>query len=155
MRQGNVAHARQTTAQPTAAGTPETEPKTLTRRDVEEALGISTASVRRLEGKSLHPTKGEDGIVRFDPDEVAAVVAARTRSSAVKLRSSADGELAAEAFTRFSKGLGVREVVIDLRQPPEVIQALYRQWREAGGLWISTGALSKIRKSIAARSSAG
>lgn len=54
------------------------------------------------------------------------------------------------AFMRFSKGLTPREVVIELRQPPDVIQTLHRQWREAGGLWLPRTFMATIRKSIAA-----
>lgn len=151
MRQTKAAQARQTTVQPAAAGTPASGPKLLKRRDVEEALGICTTSVRRLDGNTLHPTKGEDGMVRYDPDEVAAVVAARLGSPASRSAKKAEGDLAAEAFDLLSQGVGFREAVTKLREPPRVVRALYGQWRDDGDLWVPHAALVEIRAGIVAR----
>ncbi|MBI2894427.1 MAG: hypothetical protein HYY06_12825 [Deltaproteobacteria bacterium] len=107
--------------------------------------------MRRLEGKKLHPSRGTGGVRLFDPEEVTAVAEERTSPSAAKPRRSADGDVAAEAFARFNRGLGPREAVIDLRQPPHVIDALHRVWCEYGGLWLPTAAVSSIRKAFAER----
>jgi hypothetical protein len=45
----------------------------LTRAQVAKRLGRSIATVRRLEGVALHPTRDPAGIHRFDDDEVQAV----------------------------------------------------------------------------------
>jgi hypothetical protein len=42
---------------------------TLTRRQSATLLGVSTSSVRRLEGTALHPVRGADGVVQFDAAE--------------------------------------------------------------------------------------
>jgi len=145
MKWNEKAKANGAARQAVAAGT------ALTRGQVADQLGTSVASVRRLEGKTLHPTKGADGVNRFDAAEVQALAADPTSSSPAKLRRSADGDLAAEAFIRFSKGLSPREVVIELRQPPEVIQALHRQWRESGGLWLPAALVTEFRKEVTFR----
>lgn len=139
------------TRQVAAAGELADQGTPLTRSKVAEELGTSIASVRRLEGKTLHPRKGADGVHLFDPGEVAALAAHRTTASDVRLRRSAEGDLAAEAFKQFNRGLDIRAVVIELRQPPALIQDLHRQWREAGGLWIPSTVLAGITKAIRAR----
>lgn len=45
----------------------------LTRGQVAKRLGKSVATVRRLEGRELHPRRDAKGVLRFDPDEVEAV----------------------------------------------------------------------------------
>jgi hypothetical protein len=148
----NIPQKNNTTAlQVAAAGTPTDRRTPLTRGQVAKDLRMGVTSVRRREGKSLHPTTRADGVHVFDPAEVAELVAQRTTASEAKLRRSADGDLAAEAFKQFNRGLDMRAVVIELRQPPALIQELHRQWREAGGLWIPSAALVAIRKAIKAR----
>lgn len=50
----------------------------LTRSGVAKRLGKSLATVRRMEGVELHPTRDERGVHRFDPDEVEAVARGET-----------------------------------------------------------------------------
>ncbi|MBI2894418.1 MAG: hypothetical protein HYY06_12780 [Deltaproteobacteria bacterium] len=126
-------------------------PGQLTRSQVAERLGTSIASVRRLEGKKLHPRRGPRGVWLFDPAELAAVAEEQTSSLTAKPRRSADGDVAAEAFARFNRGLGPREVVVELRQPPHVIIGLHRVWCEHGGLWLPSATVSSIRKAVGAR----
>jgi len=45
----------------------------LTRSGVAKRLGKSLATVRRMEGVELHPTRDERGVHHFDPEEVEAV----------------------------------------------------------------------------------
>jgi hypothetical protein len=45
----------------------------LTRGQVAKRLGKSVATVRRLEGRELHPRRDTKGVLRFDPEEVEAV----------------------------------------------------------------------------------
>jgi len=45
----------------------------LTRGQVAKRLGKSIATVRRLEGRELHPRRDAKGVLRFDRDEVEAV----------------------------------------------------------------------------------
>ena len=51
----------------------------LTRSGVARRLGKSIATVRRMEGVELHPTRDERGVHRFDPDEVERI--ARDRAA--------------------------------------------------------------------------
>ena len=45
----------------------------MTRKQVARRLGKSIATVRRIEGVLLHPTRDERGIHHFEPDEVEAL----------------------------------------------------------------------------------
>lgn len=47
----------------------------LTRSQVAQQIGRSVATVRRMEGKSLHPQLGPRGVRLFDADEVEEVAA--------------------------------------------------------------------------------
>lgn len=49
-------------------------PDTMTRKQVARRLGKSVATVRRLEGHLLHPSRDSRGIHRFDPNEVESLV---------------------------------------------------------------------------------
>ncbi len=54
----------------------------MTRSQVAKRLGKSIATVRRMEGVELFPTRDGRGVFRFDPAEVEAVAAGHTRNSA-------------------------------------------------------------------------
>jgi len=97
---------------------------TITRSEVASMLGVSVATVRRMEGKSLHP-KMVDRTWAFDPDEVAKVQRSPSRTTK---RPPSDGELAAEIFRRFDLRQSLGEIVREFRQSPKVVQALYREW---------------------------
>lgn len=45
----------------------------MTRKQVARRLGKSIATVRRIEGVLLHPTRDERGIHHFEPDEVESL----------------------------------------------------------------------------------
>lgn len=107
----------------------------LSRQDVATRYGISTSSVRRLEGDMLHPWADERGLWWFDPVEVAAVQArlpirGRPRSivtSAAKQQAKA-GRLAAATFCMFARGRSLAEIVVRTKQPPDRVRALYHEW---------------------------
>jgi hypothetical protein len=48
----------------------------MTRGQVAKRIGKSIATVRRLEGSKLHPTRDANGFLRFDPNEVDRVARA-------------------------------------------------------------------------------
>ncbi len=48
-------------------------------------------------------------------------------------KSQREGEIAAAAFTLFERGVGVVGAVIELKQPPEVIERYYEKWVEQKG----------------------
>jgi hypothetical protein len=97
---------------------------TITRKEVASMLGVSVATVRRMEGKSLHP-KLIDGAWRFEIDDVKGVQRA---PSAVVKRAPSEGEIAAEIFRRFDEGKSLRQIVRECRQPPKVIRAMHEEW---------------------------
>jgi hypothetical protein len=96
----------------------------LTRNKVADMLGVSVATVRRMEGKSLHP-RMVDGAWMFELDEVISIQ--RSPRPAAN-RPPSEGEVAAEIFRRFDEGQSLRKIVRDCRQSPKVVQALYREW---------------------------
>lgn len=101
----------------------------LTRGQVAKTLGCSPATVRRMEGVTLHPVEDEAGVHRFAPIEVFQLM--RERSARV-VDPSVAGERDARAFEMFDGGLGPREVVTTLRLPIDLVLKLFDQWREAG-----------------------
>src|SRR5690349_13236282 len=58
----------------------------LTRAQVAKRLGKSIATVRRLEGHALHPTRDERGIHRFDRAEVDQLAIQRALPGAARSR---------------------------------------------------------------------
>lgn len=103
----------------------------LTRGEVATFLRVSIATVRRLQGKDLHPRRDDEGMYLFDPQEVEAL--RLRRPPPPETRACRDlGELGAEAFKLFRDGVDVRDVVISLQRPPAEIWALYKQWEEMG-----------------------
>ncbi len=103
----------------------------ITRGEVARALGVAVASVRRLEAVRLHPTRGDDGVWRFDPAEVSALVAERRQITrpVVAAADLTDGEVAALVFGLFEEGKTFSATVRELRLPPDRIRQLHRQWR--------------------------
>jgi len=106
------------------------EPR-MTRRQVAERLGISTSSVRRLEGVRLHPTLDEDGVWRFDAAELAAEPVHRrrpARRAPARGKRQQAGDVAARVFRMFEQRRSLRDIVVTARQPPELVRTLYREW---------------------------
>lgn len=103
--------------------------ETLTRAEVAKALGCSIPTVRRMEGTTLHPREGADGVHRFDPLEVLHLIHER---SARAVDPSKVGERDARVFEMLDAGKGVREIVTTLRLPVDVVLKLSDQWRDAG-----------------------
>lgn len=99
-------------------------PRQLTRAHVAKRLGVTTTTVRRLEGKALHPTVTEEGIRLFAPEEVERLAHVR----AAKPAPEASGEVAAEAFRLFREGYGLEDIVMRLKQSPGTIRRLFDEW---------------------------
>ena len=103
----------------------------LTRTEVAAILRVSIATVRRLDGRDLHPQRSEEGFYLFNPSEVEAARARRPPPP--EPRDCRDpGELAAEAFKLLRDGVDVRDLVIALRRPPGEIEALFADWERMG-----------------------
>ena len=93
----------------------------LTRKQAAALLGVAETSVRRLEGTHLHPIR-RGRFVFFDAQEVERCAAEGTR------RQPDSGEIAARAFELFRSGRDFRDVVIELRQTPDRVRQLYREY---------------------------
>ncbi len=58
----------------------------LTRAGVAKRLGKCVATVRRMEGVELHPTKNHRGVNLFDPDEVEEVARSKPSPSPYRMQ---------------------------------------------------------------------
>jgi hypothetical protein len=115
---GSGSHRARSIAGPANAGHNVSE---LTRKQVAALLGVAETSVRRLEGTHLHPIR-RGRFVFFDAQEVERCAAEGTR------RQPDSGEIAARAFELFRSGRDFRDVVIELRQTPDRVRQLYREY---------------------------
>jgi transcriptional regulator with XRE-family HTH domain len=110
---------------------------TLTRQQVAARLGVSVSSVRRLEFAELHPVRGPNGALLFDPAEVDRIPKRHPRASALRRQRRGDahravgrtsGRVAARVFQMFAKNWPLAQIVIATKQPPEAIRSLYHEW---------------------------
>lgn len=114
----------------------------LTRHQVAKMLGISIASVRRMEQQgTLHPRMSQ-GVNFFDSREVRALArdrASLSPSPLVRARAAAsfplcsvpgrtEGQEAADVFRLLNENKGLRDIVIEARIAPIRVRALYREW---------------------------
>ena len=113
----------------------------LTRKQVAGRLGVSETSVRRLEGTRLHPTH-RGRLVYFDEHEVERYATERAPGRG----SGNPGEIAANAFELFRAGKGFRDVVIELRQTPERVRQLYREYALGSDLLLPAAILRAIEE---------
>ncbi len=120
-----------------------------TRSTVAAALRVSITTVRRWEGRLLHPRRGHDGTHLFDATEVESL--AQRRPVPVKESGVASpGEIAAAAFALFKEGVTIRDAVIELEQPPDVIQRLHEDWERFGGRLVLDEEVLKLLDRISA-----
>lgn len=116
---------------PETAGLPEPLPEVwVNRRQASTILGVPGTTLRRLEGRELHPVRREDGQWWFRLDEVLELCSKPIQPEEPAI---AEGELTAAAFALFEEGKSVREVVIALKQPARVVRALKDEHEELGG----------------------
>ena len=101
----------------------------LTRKQVADRLGVTVSKVRTMEGKALNPIKIE-GVHYFDRGDVDAAALSMGRKGATHMT---EGEVAAAVFKLIDSGKELREIVIELEQPPSVVRALYREWLDDFG----------------------
>ena len=99
----------------------------LTRAAAARALGVSITTIRRREGRQLHPVIGSNMVRYFDPQEIARQPPRRAQGSKVAKRSL--GDLAAECFKAFALGLDLREIVTTLKVEPGLVQNLFADWQ--------------------------
>ena len=82
-----------------------------------------------MEGKSLNPIK-VDGVHYFERADVDAAALSMGRKRAAHMT---EGEVAAAVFKLIDNGKELREIVIELEQPPAVVRGLYREWLDDFG----------------------
>jgi hypothetical protein len=129
------------TGMPPKAGSKPLQPDTstwLTRNDAADALrrSVTTIATYERQGK-LHPqhvyrpdSRGiEHRVAVYDPKELVKLRREEVHSPA----SREPGEVAAQSFELFNRGMTIREVVIELREPPERVQQLHESWLTTGG----------------------
>lgn len=117
----------------------------LTRQQVADQLRVSVATVRRMEGRELHPAKNDKGVWTFDASEVTRIVESRLKTR--KIRKNNEGEVAARIFELFEQGYDLSEIVITARQPPRVVRELYSEWI----VGLQTGEKKRQREQIDAK----
>jgi hypothetical protein len=124
---------------------------TLTRSQVARRIDRSLSTVRRLEFVKLHAVADENGVFRFDADEVDALArelrdAAPKKGRATSRRTSVShrsGLLAARTFAMFARRWSLPRIVTATKQTPSRVRVLYHEWvtsLEAGELDSTTGA---------------
>ncbi len=127
---------------PTSGNHPR-RPPSLTRSQVAARLGVGLTTVRRLEKtRRLHPKRGKRGFL-FRVEDVDRLRATYPRHMR-PIQEATPGEIAARAFELFEQGKGLRDVVISLRQSPEAVRELYRQYALSGDLIVP----AEIRQQI-------
>lgn len=124
----------------------------LDRNQVSDLLGCSVATIRQLESREkLHPKRarridnaGAERLVYiYDPKEVAQVP--RYRGLAA-VRSP--GEVAARCFELCDEGKSIREIVIELRESPDLIMGLREKWFDTGGADLVINPLARERLEV-------
>lgn len=132
-----------------AADSPAGIDEWITRGEVAGLMGVSITTVRRLQGRDLHPRRSADGVYLFDPREVEEV-RARRPPPPEKVDSLGPGELAAAAFKLFRDGVDVRDAVIALARQPAEVEALYADWERLGDMlfisWRIRSELSRMAR---------
>ncbi len=93
----------------------------LTRSEVADALGVHISTVRRLEGRDLHPIRDRNGVHHFDRTEVAELAAKRGRSIA------SSGKVAARVYQLLRERKTIGEIVCETELSPAEVRALFDQ----------------------------
>jgi len=112
----------------------------MTRKQVADRLGVAETSVRRLEGAHLHPIR-HGRLVFFDQAEVEQYAAEGSGR-----RGHDSGDVAARAFELFREGKDFRDVVIELRQTPEKIRHLLREYALGTDLYVPAAIRCEIEQ---------
>ena len=117
----------------TRSGDRGAEPGRLTRAAVARRLGVSVPTVRRMEGRVLHPERGEGRVRYFDEAEVDALAVHLAQEADKKPeapRVLTEGEIAARLFPIFERGVSWLDAVVSTKLPPKEVRAAYWQWRQ-------------------------
>lgn len=101
----------------------------LLRSQVAAYLDWPKGTVEKHEGKELHPWQDDKGVWRFDPEEVAELCREIKHHPEKK-----SGTQAAELFRRFSEGMTLQEIVMEMEIDPDVVRKYRRDWRRGYSL---------------------
>ena len=93
----------------------------LTRSEVAAILGVHISTVRRLEGRDLHPIRDANGVHRFDRREVEDLAARRGRAG----RPS--GAMAARVYQLLRDRKTIGEIVCETELTPAEVRAIFEQ----------------------------
>ncbi len=116
--------------------------KLLKRNEAARLLGVSTATIRRMEGSTLEPVRGADGVHRFREEHVRELVIHRV-STTPGSPDVYDAEDAAIAFDLFDQGLHPVDVVKRTKLHPRSIVAMHREWVSMRGGYLVTGDVAR------------
>jgi len=122
----------------------------LTRAEAAALLHCSISSIRRLEGHTLRPVVGPDGVHRFDPVDLVRVASERT---AITVAASKEGERDAMVFEALEDGKRLREIVTTMRLPVDVATKLHAAWLKMGDghdMVLSNARLAQLRGALQA-----
>lgn len=95
----------------------------MTRGQVARRLGVSLATVRRIEASGVLPHRLVDGVHVFAPADVAQLAASEDAPRG-RARGRSAGELAAAAFRMLASGRDWRDLVMELEATPDVARQL-------------------------------
>ncbi len=116
--------------------------KLLKRSEAARLLGVSTATVRRMEGTTLSPVLGPDGIHRFHEEHVRELVIHRVRM-VPESPDAYDAEDAATAFDLFDQDVHPADVVKRTKLHPRAVAAMHREWVSLRGCYVVTGDIAR------------
>jgi hypothetical protein len=107
--------------------TPAQDGTLLTRAQTAHVLNVSASTVRRMEGTTLRPVVGPDGVHRFHEEHVREVVTKRVRS-APAAPEAYDGATAAAVFEMLDDGVPAADVVKRTKLHPAAVRAMQEEW---------------------------
>ncbi len=107
------------------------------RTEAAGLVGLSIATLRRLERTVLRPVVDGSGVHRHSVKRLLDYKADRASSGADV--DGREGALAAAAFEHFDSSLGPADVVKLLKVAPSVARELHREWADLGGGFVVSG----------------
>ena len=122
--------------------------KFLKRSDVARRFGVSTSSIRRMEGSSLQPIVGPKGVRYFAEEQIEAVFVRIRRTSRAEIVDTS-GPVAGCVFERLKAGMDAADIVKELRLEPELVEKLLKQWQRLSEAVMLTNAdAQQIRRAL-------
>ncbi len=107
------------------------------RTEAAGVVGVSVATLRRLERTVLRPVVDGSGVHRHSVKRLLDYKAERANAGADV--DGREGALAAAAFEHFDRRLGPADVVKLLKVAPSVARELHREWADLGGRFVVSG----------------